>query len=256
MRRFMRWLFALLLVALIAGVIFLRVKRHSFEPAQPVRASVVRLRNSFVDLYGAKSGDRVILFDAGVDNEGKAVDALLAALGATRDSVSDVFLTHAHGDHVGAVPLLPHALVHAGQADVELAAGTKPQGSLFARPLAWILPAPKVTVTDALVGRREISVGGGETVVALPFPGHTNGSYMYLYQGVLFTGDALNLDGGKLVPPPSLFSSSASENRKSIASLGAELGGAKVEIVCTGHGGCTTPADTTDVTPHWTVRAR
>ena len=70
-----------------------------------MRGQSWRLRNFFTEIYGVRVGDKVILFDAGVGTEGRALDALLGALNARRDDVSQVFLTHGHFDHVAASPV-------------------------------------------------------------------------------------------------------------------------------------------------------
>ncbi|MGZ3429377.1 MAG: MBL fold metallo-hydrolase, partial [Polyangia bacterium] len=117
-RRVLLWIWLGLFVFLIVAITFLRLGRHKFDTPEPVRASVLRVHGQVSDFFGAKTSDgRVLLFDAGADPEGRGLDALLATLKATREDVSDIFLTHGHGDHVAAAPLCPRARVHGGIGD-------------------------------------------------------------------------------------------------------------------------------------------
>ena len=54
-----------------------------------------------------------------------------------------------------------------------------------------LLSVPPVEASHRLEGKADIDVGNGEWVIAVPLPGHTPGSYVYLFDGVLFAGDAL-----------------------------------------------------------------
>ena len=244
-RRALLWIWLGLFVLLVGGIAFLRVGRHSFEAPDPVRGGVMRVHGQVSDFFGAKLDDgRVLLFDAGADPEGRGLDALLGALKSTRENVSDIFLTHGHGDHVAAAPLCPRARVHGGIGDSDMMAKRGPVVPKFARFMGLVLPVPAVMLTDAFLGRAEVPVGGGKTVLAVPFPGHTPGSMIYLYDGVLFAGDSMNFEKNKLTPAFAPFSVDTKQNRANIAALPSLLKLEDVKIVCTAHGGCTPEADT------------
>jgi glyoxylase-like metal-dependent hydrolase (beta-lactamase superfamily II) len=165
----------------------------------------------------------------------------LEALHATRDDVSDVFLTHGHFDHVAASPLCKKAKIHVGAEDVDLLAHR--QKARFApRMFSKILPVPPIEATDPFKGRTELSIGD-KKLVAIPLPGHTPGSYVLLYDGVLFAGDSMQISDGKLDFAMASFSADMDANRKNVAGLKAALGDASIEFVCTGHQGCTAPGE-------------
>ena len=88
-------------------------------------------------------------------------------------------------------------------------------------------------------GVAAIDVGGGKIVKALPVPGHTPGSYAFLYEGVLFVGDTMTFKQGRLDKGPSLFDSDSEQLKASVRNLKAQLAGADIDAVCAGHGGCT-----------------
>jgi glyoxylase-like metal-dependent hydrolase (beta-lactamase superfamily II) len=247
-KRGRRLLKALLFVVLLVVIATLAINlfRLTSKPAEPVLASVMRQRNAFVDFYGARNGLRVLLFDAGTDPTGRSLDALLGAMKVSRDEVTDLFLTHGHRDHLGAATLLLRARVHAGAGDRGLIEGTDGQEPISARPLGWMQVGAFPKVGDPLAAPTDVSVGAGQSVKAIPLPGHTAGSFAYLWQGVLFVGDSLEYDAktGKLGPAVKLFSVDNEQNRRSIAGLRGALAGARVDTVCTGHGGCTPPGET------------
>jgi hydroxyacylglutathione hydrolase len=244
-RRVLLWLWLGLFAFLIVAITFLRIGRHKFDAPEPVRGSVMRVHGQVSDFFGAKTSDgRVLLFDAGADPEGRGLDALLGALKATREDVSDIFLTHGHGDHVAAAPLCPRARVHGGIGDSDMMSKRGPVVPGFARFMGLVLPVPAVTLTDGFLDRAEVPVGGGRTVLEVPFAGHTPGSVLYLYDGVLFAGDSMNFDKDKLTTAFAPFSVDTKKNKENIAALPALLKLDEVKVVCTAHGGCSPEADT------------
>lgn len=235
-------LYGLGITALLLGilVIFARAKQNSAGSPDALRRDVVHVRSFFSDLYGARIGDHVIVFDAGVGPEGRALDALLSALKATRDQVSEVFLTHGHFDHVASAPLCTKARIHVGIRDTDMMAHKTRHEPFMPRTLLRIMPVPPVVASAAFLGdKSEIDLGDGKKLVALPLPGHTPGSYVFVYDGILFAGDSIQISGGKLTFADTAFSIDPAENRRGIATLKAALGDLKVDLVCTGHQGCT-----------------
>src|SRR5438067_7903510 len=96
----------LVLVALVVlAPIGMRMSRGGFKPPIEVKPGFMSIDAGGVEVYAARAGSKVILFDASMDEQGRAVDALLASMKATRADVSDVFVTHGHPDHIAAVPL-------------------------------------------------------------------------------------------------------------------------------------------------------
>ena len=80
---------------------------------------------------------------------------------------------------------------------------------------------------------------GDKKVKAFPLAGHTPGSYAFLYDGVLFVGDAIQFKQGRLDPPMKLFESNLDASKAAIRELNKTVEKEEFEIVCTGHGGCT-----------------
>ncbi|MEY2936016.1 MAG: hypothetical protein RL033_6765 [Pseudomonadota bacterium] len=229
---------ALTVVAVTVG---LRAQRAGSSAVEEVVPGIHHVRNFFADVYAARAGDGVLLFDAGMDPAGHAIDDLLHALGATREQVSHVFLSHGHFDHVAAAGLFPNSRIYLGAADVAMAAQDEPARPLTPRLFGALAGSTVIHVNSPLEGRKRIDVGGNAPVMALPFPGHTPGSYLYLFRGVLFSGDSINLDHGQLTPAVPDHSIDPIANRTSISRLPFLLGYERVDYVCTGHMLCTSP---------------
>jgi glyoxylase-like metal-dependent hydrolase (beta-lactamase superfamily II) len=100
-----------------------------------------------------------------------------------------------------------------------------------------IHPVP-ARVTDPLRGETEIDVGAPGKVLAIPIPGHTEGSIAYCWGGMIFAGDAVSYQHGKLVPAPALFTADPARNARSVAALAGHLRIFPLDRICTGHGGC------------------
>jgi hydroxyacylglutathione hydrolase len=256
LRKILRNVAIALILLPVVLVIVMRLLRPQHRAARTIAGGVVEVRNFFTEIYGARVGDKIVLFDAGVDPAGGAVDALLAALGGSCADVTDVFLSHGHFDHVAAAPHCPGAKIHVGVEDVELLARRAPIEPAAARWFERVLPVPPVEATDPLRARSEVALAGGKRVVAIPLPGHTPGSYLYLYEGVLFAGDSMQIQDDRLAFAMPAFTVDVDGNKRNIARLESLLAGAKVEVVCTGHQGCTRPADTPRLLADLIARAR
>jgi hydroxyacylglutathione hydrolase len=229
---------AVLLLLPVVAVVAMRLLRGRSEDPVQVTRRVLRMRNLFTEIYGARTGDKVILFDAGIDNGGAAVDALLTALEAKREDVSDIFLTHGHFDHVTASQLFPKARIHVGAADVDMLAGRKRTEPLAARWFAAALPPGAIFANAPFEGREEITLADGSKVVAIPLPGHTPGSYVFFYEGVLIAGDSIQISDGQLEFAMAPFTVDVEANKRGVRALQKELGDLEVGVVCTGHQAC------------------
>ncbi|HEY2732204.1 MAG TPA: MBL fold metallo-hydrolase [Polyangia bacterium] len=250
----MRYLKVLLVLVIVAAAIGggaafgLRAGRNKVGTPSVLKPDFFVVTNAMgIGLFAARvaPGPHVIFFDTGLDPEGRPVDALLRALGASRDDVTDVFLTHGHFDHVAGARVLTNARLHLGAPDVPLAAGQIQPDALVPMLLGKVLATPPVTANAPMVLPATFPVGApsdaGATkmVKAYPTPGHTPGSYVFLYDGVLIAGDIMVLKQGRLDPPPRVFNPHPAENEASIKSLKTQLAGEAIDIVCTSHGGCT-----------------
>jgi glyoxylase-like metal-dependent hydrolase (beta-lactamase superfamily II) len=244
------WVLGAMLALGVLLVVFARTMQHRYHaPAARVAGGeVMHARAFFSDLYGVHAGGKVLLFDAGVDDEGGALDQLLLALEAKREDVSDVYLTHGHFDHVAAAPLCTQARIHVGAPDAAMAEQKVPMLAPWpGKLLNALMPIGPVVPSDRMPAAQARFTHGADQVIALPTPGHTPGSFVYLFRDVLFSGDSILIDGAELAFAMPAFSLDPAANRRSIAALGVALkellGGRPLKAVCTGHMGCTPPGE-------------
>ncbi len=230
-----------IIVVILAGgaVAAFRIARGRPSVPEQIKRDIVAVSSAGAYLYAANAGGHVILFDAGADPAGRPIDVAVAALNAGRRDITELFLTHSHPDHIAGAASLTGAKVHLGAADVATAEGRAPQDRPLVRLIAKAESAPPATVTQPLSGFVSIDVGGGHIVKAFPVPGHTPGSYVFLYDGVLFVGDTMMFKQGRLDRGPSLFNSDGEQLKASVRALKGQLTGADIDAVCAGHGGCT-----------------
>lgn len=229
------------LVTAVALVVVLRSTRKAVGEPQALRDTITTIANGHVALTAARVKDGIVLFDTGQDPKGRALLELLTSMHAQLDDVRDIFLTHGHGDHLAGAPLLKHARIWAGADDVDLAAGKTPPQEFLPRLFGWIFQPPEVHISQPLKGIVDVPVGGLTDVRCFPVPGHTPGSYAYLYARILFVGDTVTLEDGALKSPT--FDPHPEANRKALRKLNDDLAASQVGRICTAHGGCTEGTD-------------
>ena len=125
-----------------------------------------------------------------VVDPGDEAPRLLAALAAAGLTPSEIWLTHAHFDHIGAVA----ALREAHPVPVRLHPADAPLYQQAAEQAAWFgmtVRAPGVAPVDLADGERLAL--GEHAFVVLHTPGHAPGHVAFHAPGagVLFSGDAL-----------------------------------------------------------------
>lgn len=233
-----------IIVAILGGIgaVALRIARGKASGVEEVKQGIVVSSSVSSYVYGAKVGNKVILFDAGADPGGKTIDALLAWLHASRGDITDVFLTHGHGDHTAGIVGLGGVKVRMGAGDIALAEKKVPPEALAGKAMTTAMSYPAVTATDPLTGSATIEVSpdkDAKKVKAFAIPGHTPGSYAFLYDGVLFAGDAMVFKQGRLDPAIKLFDAHPDDNKAAIKKLQKQTENEEIDTICTGHGGCT-----------------
>lgn len=163
--------------------------------------------------------ERLTLIDAGLPGSRRAIERAITGLGRSPDELARIVCTHGHPDHLGGaldfasrgVEVLLHPAdaeaVRIGLAD---ALRRPSRGRIFAA----VTPSPGAT--RPLLDGDVLPVLGG--LLAVHTPGHTPGS-VCLYsprERILFTGDVLEVRGGRVSYASRLFSTNATAARLSV----------------------------------------
>lgn len=212
---------------------------------EQVSDSVYVVAGTNVNWALVSDGSGVVVVDAGYPGDTAAVLDSVRQIGHDVSDVAAVLLTHAHLDHIGAIPELVERVgmpVYTGEREVPHAKREYLQQiptTQVVRQLTSLRGARWVADTArAVVGHLGMSVPtaraatpsvleslpGGFTAVATP--GHTDGHTAYFMQseGVLFSGDALvtghpllRRTGPQLLPD--VFNHNESGTRASVQAL-------------------------------------
>jgi hydroxyacylglutathione hydrolase len=228
---------AFLLIVLVLVLVYFfkfRSETHKMSPCptQELASGLYSINDSFVNMYLVKDSDRYIAIDAG--NDRKAIAKGLKQLNIDPDRVEAVLLTHTDGDHVAALHLFKNAELRFAKAEEQMIDGKT---------------ARAAGMHNSIDGSRykllrdgEIFTIGTTTVRSILTPGHTPGSTCYLVNNQwLFTGDALGLTNGRIVPFNNFFNMNTEQAIKSISNVTSLQ---RVKLLLTGHYGCSDQFDT------------
>jgi hydroxyacylglutathione hydrolase len=237
MKKALAIVFGLLVVAVIA-IVAVGVK--TFGGLAPLEDESLGslgevVKDGYVSIGLLDVGEgKLALIDAGVDKDGKALMAALTRRGRNPEDVVAVFLTHGHPDHVAGVHLLPKATTHLIGAEIPYLRGeTKYRG-----PLPNLMGVKDPGFRPAAIADGDRIQVGTRTLEVFAMPGHTIGSAAYLVDGVLFLGDAANLEAeGGLRSGPWLFSDDVDQQSASLRALAHALKGRTIKKMVFGHTG-------------------
>jgi len=206
----------LIVLALVIFVVvfFLKMKSEAKKmtplDTKEVVSNIFSVKDVFVDLYLIKDSTQYIAVDAG--NNADNVSAELKKLNIDPSRVIAVFLTHSDGDHVAALKLFTNASVYLSKQEEPMINGEKPRFLLIKNKI--------YTKNYSLLEDQQVLHIGNITIKGILTPGHTPGSMCYLVNNkYLFTGDALGIKDGKVVPFNKSFNMDTKEAIQSISKI-------------------------------------
>jgi glyoxylase-like metal-dependent hydrolase (beta-lactamase superfamily II) len=186
--------------------------------------------------YLIEDPDGVTIIDASLASAAGKMERQLARMGRRLTDVKRILITHAHPDHVGALP----ALKKASGAIVMSSARERPviegKEEVARAPVRFRPPPVRFpgTPVERVLADGELlpEVMGG--LQAISSPGHAPGHLAFWQptRRILFCGDAIFRPTGKMIEPFRFLTFDVAENRRSIARL-AEL---EPALICFGHG--------------------
>jgi hydroxyacylglutathione hydrolase len=193
-------------------------------------------------IYLARVPDGIVAIDLGWWGSERPMRRALHALGASVDDVTHVFLTHSHRDHVGAWRLVRGSRFHLAAPELAAFIGER-------RHQGWIPHAAERLKRSTLPQAGEVAVRtfsrdtsfvfGADTLRAYIVPGHTAGSAVYLFRGILFLGDAATYTRrGGFAPARRGYSDDPRTAARNLEALWARLPRRQARYVCTAHAKC------------------
>ena len=207
-------------VVLFCGLASISFGCADIAPIEDGRSygEVVTLKDWFTSSYLLSYSEGAVLFDAGF-RAGKMAK-LLASQGVEADTVTHVFVTHGHGDHIGALGLFPNAEVYGMEAERALIEGESDGAH---------------TLDVGLFGGEEF-VFDDVTIEAISVPGHTPGNAVYRVGNTVLLGDsALVTRDGRLTPVAEKRSDDPTLAAESLTALAAEFGDQPIDWLVPAH---------------------
>ena len=192
-----------------------------------------------VNCYFIEEEDGLTLIDAALPYSAKPI---LQAAEQMGKQIERIILTHAHGDHIGALDELKDQLnvpVYISARDSRLLAGdTSLDSTELQTPIRGGVPKNIKTRPDVLL--KEGDQVGSLLVIATP--GHTPGSMSFLDQrtDILIAGDAFQTRGGTAVSGVTIpwfpFPAMATWNKVTALQSARKIHEIKPSLLAVGHG--------------------
>ncbi|GIO11430.1 MBL fold metallo-hydrolase [Cohnella xylanilytica] len=195
-----------------------------------------------VNAYLVEEEDSLTVIDAGLPY---SVKGILAAARRIGKPIARIVLTHAHGDHIGALDALkqalPEARVFISERDARLLGGdVSLDENEPSTPIRGGVPKPGAVRTKPDVLLRDGDRVG--SLLAVATPGHTPGSMSFLdtRNRALIAGDAMQTRGGVAVSgqvkPWFPFPAMATWNKQAALDSVRKLKELQPSLLAIGHG--------------------
>lgn len=220
----------LLLVIFFVGYFFKArsiMKGMTAVETSEIVKNVFSINDSFVNLYLVKNGENYIAIDAG--NDKVNLQQELKKLNVDPYKLIAVLLTHTDGDHVAGISLFKKADIYLSKQEEQLLNGKKSRFLLFGNKID--------SDKYKLIEDQQVMVIGGVKIQGFLTPGHTPGSMCFLVNDtLLFTGDALRLNEGKVDKFYNFFNM---DTKTATQSIGKIIHIPGVKYIFTAHNGFT-----------------
>ncbi len=195
---------------------------------ETLSAHAKQIKDGFVTVAMIDVGQGVALVDCGNDKDAKAIFAELGRRKLGPGDVKAVFITHGHPDHTKGCAKFPKADVYAMAVEKDMIEGRATAKGTMPKMMGAFDSGVKVN--HPLADGDEVTVGDAK-ITAFALPGHTQGSAVFLCEGVLYFGDGASADkNGTITPSKYLFSDDQKEDIASLKALSKKLEPRAAEI--------------------------
>jgi len=217
----------LLLLAVILFYFRFRDATRAMTPAETgaINDSVWCVKDKYVNAYIFRGNSGYILFDAGIGK--RNFKKQLEKTGIEPGMITTIFLTHADGDHIGAIGLFKNPVIYMHKDEEQMVNGTRGKMKYF-KPVWKFGPYRLLSGNDSLVA-------DGIKIKILHTPGHTPGSSCFrVGDEYLVSGDNLVVSDGKFGHFVEMFNMNTPEQVESLKAL-PDIG--EFSYILTGHHG-------------------
>ena len=226
---------------IVAGAACARAVTPLIEPSSSAVALTGGPGTSMV--YLARTDSGLVAIDLGWWGAEDAVREALDRLDAEPAEVTDVFLTHSHRDHIGAWRIVAGSEFHLAASEWPALVGERLHEGAVPHWAEYVKPSdlPDSGEVSVRTFSTDTSfVFGMDTLRAYVVPGHTAGSAVYLFRGILFLGDAATWTPWRSFGPArGMYSDDRDLARANLRALWARLPEEGVRLACTAHARCT-----------------
>ena len=205
--------------------------------------NVYLIHSNIVNQYLVVDKNEILLIDTGLKGNEKNIDNSMCEIGLSIKQITKILITHADGDHYGALKSLiiqGGALAMASQKESEAISigkssrkmNTKGLQSIIFSIISPLFSSKPVKIKVILKNGDEIPILGGLKVLSTP--GHTPDhiSFYSRKTGILFSGDSIRIINSQLFP-----SSGSNTWDYSLAKKSFDLQMALMpKYICGGHG--------------------
>ena len=198
-----------------------------FKPikTQKITDNIYAVQTLISNFYIYTDGENTICFDTGYIPI--IIKIALRKINIMPDSISNIFLTHSDYDHVGGIKIFRNAQIYLSVDEEKMITFKKPRNLFIFNKR---IKRKYETLKDG-----NIIYIGKIKVESITTPGHTPGSMSYLVNdSILFTGDTLTIQKGKVKPFFRLQNMNTRLQKESIKKL---FKIDNIKLICTGHTG-------------------
>lgn len=184
-------LIVVLIFLFFGFVLKFKLEKNKMTPIETkeIVENIYSVRDSFVNLYLIKNGDRYIAIDGG--NNLDVVSKELEKLKINPEKIIAIFLTHTDMDHVAAVKLFKNAKLYLAAQEEPLINGGKSR---------FLFTGNKIDTKEySLIADLQVLTIENIVIKGILTPGHTPGSMCFLINDkYLFSGDLLSIKDGEV----------------------------------------------------------
>jgi glyoxylase-like metal-dependent hydrolase (beta-lactamase superfamily II) len=179
----------------------------------------------YSNVYLLVRKNKLILIDTGMDKSAKKIISYIQNLGYKPSDISHILLTHTHMDHIRGlrkIKELCNAKVAIYKTEADIVARKKPM--IFPKGILGIFFRIMMPFMGYKAVNPDVVLKDGDMIEGLKVihtPGHTLGSICFYDQRnkVLFSGDLLSIDKGKLTYPKSNFNTDEDMLKSSVKKI-------------------------------------